>query len=55
MVHPHYNGRLQSVNMLSGSCMMVDILGSPCIQINSYASVVQRQDIFKANKTIFLL
>ena len=34
---------------------MVDILGSPCIQVDSYiymyASVVQRQDLVKANKT----
>ena len=41
---------LQGVNMLLGSCMMVDILGSGCIQVDSYASVVQRQDQFKASK-----
>ena len=36
--------------MLLCSCRMVDILGLPCIQVDSYVSVVQRQDLVKANK-----
>ena len=38
------------VDIIGSPGILVDIIGSPGIQVDSYASVVQRQYLFKDNK-----